>query len=303
MMHHRLLMTLPAVMGCMLIEVQPVMGQERAEAVAAFESGTAIVRVVTEPEFAGGATFVFSGVPAGELELAADGQGTMIHEGVPGGSQVCKLSEVDPQVEAAGYRLTEIRCDDHDGADPSVGRLEDGVAVFRVEASETVTCDFVLKQQKPGLMRPGTACLCPKEGRWNAQNLEGSMKCTGAFGLNRKLKPVRDNGVILVMEEDCSQVFGDSTTKKEDDVLMTRTDDCSYTGIFDGEEEGVDMVIDVVWTMESEERIRGEMRSTTSKMGMTCVLFRPFELTFDGPLSEADYQKWEKRIRKKMGRP
>jgi hypothetical protein len=50
------------------------------------------------------------------------------------------------------------------------------------------------------------------------------MDCRGAFVLNRKLKPVKDNGVILVLEEDCSKIFGDSTTKKEEDMLMTRVE-------------------------------------------------------------------------------
>jgi hypothetical protein len=80
------------------------------------------------------------------------------------------------------------------------------------------------------------------------QNLEGTMDCRGAFVLNRKLKPVRDTGVILVMEDDCSRLFGYSTTKKkeEEDVLMTRVDGCAYAGTIDGEEEEIAMVIDVV---------------------------------------------------------
>lgn len=309
-MDYRLPTTLLAFMCCTFVGARPAPGQEGAEADAApaligAEAGggvgTAIVRVVTEPEFAGGGTFVFTGAPAGEIVLTNDGQGSLTADGMPEGSQVCKLSEVAPEVTSAGYTLTEIRCDDQDSADPSVGKVESSAAIFRLEASETVTCDFVLQQRDVGSTPTREiACICPKEGRWNVQNLEGSMECTGTFGFDRKLKPVRDNGVILVMEDDCSQLFGDSTTKKEDDVLMSRVDGCGYTGIFDGEEEGVDMVIDVVWTVESEERITGEMRSTTSQMGITCDLYRPFELTFDEPLSDAEYEKWEKRIRKKI---
>ena len=89
-----------------------------------------------------------------------------------------------------------------------------------------------------------SACVCPRQGRWNAQNLEGKMECKGAFGVSRKLKPVKDNGVIFVMEDDCSRVFGDSMTKKEEDVLMIRDEDCTYRGIIEGEEGGVSMVID-----------------------------------------------------------
>ena len=201
---------------------------------------------------------------------------------------------------AAGYELTEIRCDDQDSSNPSLGKLESGAAIFRIEESETVTCEFVLSKGDVGSTGSGIESICLKEGRWNVQNLEGKMDCRGAFAMNRKLKPVKDNGVILVLEEDCSRIFGDSTTKKEEDMLMTRVEGNLFEGTIDGEEEGIDMVIDVIWNIESPERVSGEMSSSTSQMGITCDLFRPFELTFDKALSDAEYQKWEKRIRKKL---
>jgi hypothetical protein len=262
--------------------------------------GTAVVRVVTEPEHVAGGTLMFTGTPAGELTLMSGGQGSLTAAGLAVGSHVSKLSEIDPAIAAAGYTLTEIRCDDQDSADPSIGKLENRAAILRIEESETVTCTFVLSMGEVGSIGSASDCICPKEGRWNVQNLEGAMDCRGAFVLNRKLKPVRDKGVILVMEDDCSRLFGDSTTKKEEDVLMTRVDGCGYAGTIDGEEEGIDMVIDVIWTIENQQLIKGEMSSTTSQMGITCDLYRPFELTFDEALSENDYQKWEKRIIKKM---
>ncbi len=283
-----------------LMGAQPTLGQEAAEAAPLSEAGIAVVQVLTEPELDEGATFVFSGVPAGEVVLGDGGRGSLTADGVAAGSHVAKLSEIDPDAEAAGYALAEIRCDDQDSADPSLGKLDNDAAIFRIEESETVTCEFVLRKREGGVIRNGAGCICPKEGSWNAQNLEGSMECRGAFALNRKLKPVRDNGIILVMEDDCSQLFGDSTTRDEEDTLMTRVEDCSYKGTFESEEEDVDMVIDVVWTIETEGRITGEMSSTTSQMGITCDYYRPFELTFDGPLSDKEYEKWEKRIRKKM---
>jgi hypothetical protein len=287
---------------CLLMGAHSAPAREAAQAAASSDAGTAIVRVVTEPELPEGATFVFTGVPAGEVVLTDDGQGALTADGVAVGSHVAKLSEIDPQAAAAGYALTEIRCDDQDSAGPSLGKLDNDAAIFRIEASEAVTCEFVLEKRTVGAVRTGADCICPEEGRWNAQNLEGSMDCRGAFVLNRKLKPVKDNGIILVMKDDCSQLFGDSATRKEEDTLMTRVDDCTYEGVFESEEENVDMVIDVVWTIESRERITGEMSSSTSQMGVTCDFYRPFELTFDEPLSDKEYEKWEQRIRKKMSR-
>lgn len=151
------------------------------------------------------------------------------------------------------------------------------------------------------LRQAPSACLCPREGRWNAQNLEGKMECSGAFSISRKLKPVKDNGVIFVMEEDCSRVFGDSMTKKEEDTLMIRDDDCTFRGVIEGEEEGVSMVIDLTWVVEDPESIKGEMSADDAQMGvMTCDLYRPYELTYDRPLTEAEYQKWRQRVEKKV---
>jgi hypothetical protein len=37
-------------------------------------------------------------------------------------------------------------------------------------------------------------------------------------------------------------------------------------------------------------------------MGITCDLYRPFELTFDEALTKNEYQTWQKRIIKKTAR-
>jgi hypothetical protein len=87
----------------------------------------------------------------------------------------------------------------------------------------------------------GSECTFPKEGRWNVQNLEGSMDCKGAVALSKKLGPVRDDGVIFVMEDDCSSLFGDSMTKSEEDVLMTRPEGCGYEGTIEGTHDGITM--------------------------------------------------------------
>jgi len=305
-MHRQPMEILIGSMCCVLFAAQSATGQNGTEAgtseAVGDAGGNAIVRVVTEPEFGAEATYTFSGVPSGELVVTSEGEDSLAAEGLAAGSQVSKLSEIDPEVEAAGYSLTEIRCDDEQSADPSMGKMENSAAIFRIESSETVTCEFVLSKGAVAVTRSGAGCICPTEGRWNAQNLAGSMDCRGAFVLNRKLKPVKDNGIILVMEDDCSQLFGDSTTQKEADALMTRADDCTYRGVFESEEEDVDMVIDVVWTIESPERITGEMSSTHSQMGITCDYYRPFELTFGEALSDKEYAKWEQRIREKMAR-
>ena len=86
---------------------------------AAEAAGTAVVQVRTSPDFGEG-TFRFTGTPAGQLPLA----------------------DVDPMIVAAGYTLTQIRCDDKESAEPSTGEVQDRSATFRIEGAETVTCVF-----------------------------------------------------------------------------------------------------------------------------------------------------------------
>lgn len=88
-------------------------------------------------------------------------------------------------------------------------------------------------------------CACPREGRWKVQNLEGWMDCTGPINLRRKLEKVKAKGTISVLEEDCSSLFGEASQKKDEDVVMDRLEDCAYEGTINGEEDGVNMVIEV----------------------------------------------------------
>ena len=113
-------------------------------------------------------------------------------------------------------------------------------------------------------------CVCPKEGRWNVQNLEGWMDCTGPINLKRTLDEVKDKGMIWVLEKDCLSLFGEASQKKDEDVVMERVEGCGYEGTINGEEDGIKMVIEVTWALEGDEFIKGEMHSKPSLHGMTC---------------------------------
>jgi outer membrane protein assembly factor BamB len=143
-------------------------------------------------------------------------------------------------------------------------------------------------------------CVCPKEGRWNVQNLEGWMDCTGAINLKRKLKKVKDSGTIWVLEQDCSSVFGEASNKKNEDALMARTEGCGFAGTIRGEEDGVEMVIEITWALEGDEFIKGEMHSEPSFQGMTCEYYRPFEITFSEPIPDDEYAKLKKKMEQRL---
>lgn len=64
---------------------------------------------------------------------------------------------------------------------------------LRAEAEQTVVL------RKAG---SGSDCVCPKEGRWKVQNLEGWMNCTSPLNLKRTLEKVKDKGTIWILEKD-----------------------------------------------------------------------------------------------------
>jgi hypothetical protein len=157
-------------------------------------------------------------------------------------------------------------------------------------------------QQAEARTSSGPGCACPKEGHWNAQNLEGWMDCTGPIDLRRTLDKVKDKGTIWVLESDCSRLFGEASKKKDEDILMHRAEDCVYKGRINGEEDGVKMVIDVSWTIEGDTFITGEMHSKPSFQGMTCEYYRPFEISFARAISESEYAKLKEKMEKKLAK-
>ena len=153
--------------------------------------------------------------------------------------------------------------------------------------------------------RTGSDCVCPKEGHWEMPNLEGKFECRGAALLNRKLKKNTKWGTTVMMKEDCSVIFGDGKKKKDEEGLVSLVEGCGYEGVIEAEEQGVKVAFDVVWAVHSPEHITGEMTGTLSHTGITCDIFRPFEMNWVEPLSEAEYQRERKegeKLAERMGK-
>ncbi len=150
-------------------------------------------------------------------------------------------------------------------------------------------------------LEPPASCICPKEGRWEGQNLEGWMDCTGPVNFKKTLgNEPQDKGTIWIVENDCESVFGEAKKKSREDMLMHKVEDCSFFGTINGEEDGISMVIEVKWVVESEEFIRGEMHANPALQGMFCEYYRPYELSFDEPIKEKDYEKDKEAMEKKL---
>ncbi len=248
--------------------------EDAASPTGADGSGSAVVRLVFEPEIGGG-TFRFTGQPEGELNHVGGEQRNLTAVGLVPGNHVTTLTQIDPAVLAAGYHLLEIRCDDGDSANPSTGDPQNGRATFRIEDGETATCFFVFARFEQ-------ECLCPKEGRWSVVNHTGSMICTGAMNMTVPLAASNSRGTIKVYDN-CARFIGSGMSDGEADIEVHLQDDCSYKGSVGGSQDGIPMVIEFTMEINDSERITGELHSTVSQQGMNCNMSRTYELTYNGP--------------------
>lgn len=148
--------------------------------------------------------------------------------------------------------------------------------------------------------RSQSACTCPRAGVWRVTNLEGWMECS-AFGIKRKDKRAdKNDGVIWILNDDCSTIFSEAYEKQREDVIMDRGRDCLFFGTAPGEKDGTKVIFDGAYKVETEEFITGEYHMEMSTMGMECTAFSPFKIEFLKPLKEKDYAKLEKTMQKEL---
>jgi hypothetical protein len=152
--------------------------------------------------------------------------------------------------------------------------------------------------QSPGV-RP-SACICPRAGVWRVTNLEGWMECN-ALNIKRKIKGSdKNDGAIWILNDDCSAIYSEAYAKEHENVFMDRGRDCLFFGFAPGKEEGVEVLFDGAYTVETEEFITGEFYLEMSSLAMGCSGYRPFEAEFLEPLSEKDYAKLQKKMHQKL---
>ena len=143
-------------------------------------------------------------------------------------------------------------------------------------------------------------CACPKPGVWRVTNLDGYMECN-VLGMKRKLKGSdRNDGAIWILNDDCSTIFSEAYEKDREDVIMDRGRECLFFGVAPGEEEGVEVMFDGAYRVETEEFITGEYHMEMSSVGADCTGYRPFEIEFLEPLNEKKYAKLEKKMQKAL---
>jgi hypothetical protein len=139
--------------------------------------------------------------------------------------------------------------------------------------------DFPLPEELPP--DAGTYTT-PKPGPWSAKNLDGQMTCgSSALPLPASSPEsgtieVKDGGQTLVgtgLEEGQAA----SITLHADPEIVGR-----YTGSIQGREQGVPVTIDHFWQVVTDEYIVGYLTASVTAEGVTCTVYRPYELRYAG---------------------
>lgn len=240
---------------------------------------SAVVEVVMEPQLCNGGRLRFSGVPSGVITLGECEPGEpapvrrLSSSALPPGEVESTLTYIDPSISNLGYELAEIRCDDGSSQAASAGDLETRKATFGIDAGESVTCTFVLAV--------GSACLCPKEGKWNVKNNAGLMECTGSFSYANRLDAGTTSGTIEIRDS-CDTLIAEGMSPDEATITYRRTSGCDYKGTVGSDQFGVPLTIHFTLDIENPERMTGSLTSTMSQQGTTCNMNRTYEMDFAG---------------------
>ena len=144
----------------------------------------------------------------------------------------------------------------------------------------------------------------PKAGPWSAMNFLGEMVCKGIVNLNLPLKPVSDSGTIEVRNGG-QTLFGDGFSDDTEDITMKSVPGLigRYSGVVAGSPGGVPMSIDYYWQVVNDEWIIGYLTSHVDTQGMTCNMFRTYELTYKGKDRKGDLNERVQICHRPPGNP
>jgi hypothetical protein len=163
------------------------------------------------------------------------------------------------------------------GGEESGAQTGDGINPF--DDPDTYLSDFPLPEQLPAEAGAGTV---PKAGPWTVTNLAGQMDC----GLTALAIPAAapEQGTIEVQDGGRTLV---GTSLQEDQtapVVMTADPEVAgrYTGAFEGAEQGVPVTINYVWQVVTDEYVVGYLTASLTAEGVTCSVYRPYELSYTG---------------------
>jgi hypothetical protein len=121
----------------------------------------------------------------------------------------------------------------------------------------------------------------PKAGPWSVVNYAGRMTC-GAFTLDIPASPP-ESGSLEVLDGG-QTLIGSGLQEDEASITMSAHPEITgrYTGAFEGTEQGVPVTINYFWQLVTDEHIVGFLTASVTSEGVSCEVYRSYELTYTG---------------------
>ena len=276
--------------------------------------GTAVINIETDPSYIEG-EFMFTGVPQGSVDSNEQLEVPNLTPGTYTSTQVdpdpeFKITEVfcdddasstpsngDPDTRTTIFNIDPgetVTCtfvntapdlppgsggSGSGGTSESSGEgTEPGNGINPFNDPETYLPDFHLPDPLPS---DAGSALVPLEGPWLATNYNGVMDC-GSYSMDIPANPP-EAGMLEVLENG-QKIIGTGMAESQGESITMMADpeiNGRYNGIFDGTQEGVPVQIYYYWQVVTEENIVGYLTASFSSQGVTCEVYRPFDLVYN----------------------
>jgi hypothetical protein len=121
----------------------------------------------------------------------------------------------------------------------------------------------------------------PKPGPWSVVNHAGRMTCD-AFSLDIPASPP-ESGILEVLDGG-QTLIGSGLQEDQASITMNAQPEITgrYTGAFEGMEQGVPVTINYFWQVVTDEYIVGFLTASVTSEGVSCEVYRSYELTYTG---------------------
>jgi hypothetical protein len=196
----------------------------------------------------------------------------------PGETVTCTFANVEP---GAVYTPTGVIVGggtdgDGDGTEDD-GDSDGGRNPF--DDPEVDLDDFTVPEDVP---EDAGTYSAPKPGPWSVTHFAGLMAC-GEFELDIPASP-SESGVLEVLDGGQTVIGTGLETAQGVSITMEAAPEITgrYTGSFDGVEQGVPVTIDYFWQVVTDEHIIGFLTSSLTSEGVTCSIYRSFEMFYTG---------------------
>jgi hypothetical protein len=123
----------------------------------------------------------------------------------------------------------------------------------------------------------------PKPGPWTVTHFQGKMECGDGFQLAIPASSP-ENGVMDVLDQGQTVIGTGIANAQEESITMQADQKISgrYTGSFNGFEQGVPVTVNIFWQLVTDEYIVGFLTANFNAKGVSCNVYRSFEIMYIG---------------------